>query len=143
MMILPLPSDVGLEVTIEQDDPTYGTEISCDSDWNAGATASGIDAIKQSVYRRITTKRGTCPGSPHDGLDIREYLHGDIDSDAVNTLLPLLRTEILKDDRIETVTIDPTIFETHVRFRIHVTTRSYGPFDLVVKANELDVSEVI
>jgi len=76
-----------------------------------GRYVSGRRALAQSIYRRLTTPRGTLRGGAEEsayGLDLAGLL-GSVSTPAALAGIPaMVRAELLKDDRIADVQVTYT-----------------------------------
>jgi phage baseplate assembly protein W len=85
----------------------YGTEIkwTWDRGLIPGHTVSGVDVVAQAQMIRLDTRRGSCPGAPNDGISLKEMLHSEATPAALGRLPGVIRTELLKDDRVRSVDV--------------------------------------
>jgi hypothetical protein len=90
----------------------YGTDLYCYDRILTGRFATGLEALAQAIYRRLTTPRGTLDDGEEGtvyGLDVLDFT-GTVGSDAAVDALPdVVRAEVLKDDRVERCEISATI----------------------------------
>ena len=92
----------------------YGTEAWCADGYVSGRFVSGKMAVALALYRRLITPRGTLAGIEDDddegnyGLDIAAYIGAVGNRTAMQALPPLVRGELLKDDRVRDVSVVAT-----------------------------------
>jgi hypothetical protein len=95
--------------------------------------ASGRDVLSQSLIRRQTTPRGTVLTSPNDCLDVRLLLSAGMTQAQLQALASSIRTELMKDQRVNgvqvTITVDTTTGKTTIAESIQ---SSFGPFTLTL-----------
>lgn len=86
---------------------SYGTDLYMFDRLVTGRMATGVTLLAQAIYRRLTTPRGTLDDGDEGvvyGLDLAEFLGRQATPDAIANTGPALEAEILKDDRIASVT---------------------------------------
>ncbi|MFA5436583.1 MAG: hypothetical protein WC372_11150 [Candidatus Neomarinimicrobiota bacterium] len=92
----------------------YGSEVWCLSELGTGRLVSGRAALAQALYRRLVTPRGTLRGGREEsayGLDVAGYV-GAVGTTVARIALPaVVRAELLKDDRVRSVTVSATSVE--------------------------------
>lgn len=90
----------------------YGVEIWCLGQIRSGRLARGRAVVIQALYNRTITPRGTLRGGEEEstyGLDLAGFV-GAVGADIAARAIPLqLRTEWLKDDRVQDVSIFASI----------------------------------
>lgn len=90
----------------------YGTDIWCLGQIRSGRLARGRAVVIQALYNRTITARGTLRGGEEEstyGLDLAGFV-GAVGATLAARALPLqLRTEWLKDDRVQDVSIVGTV----------------------------------
>lgn len=93
-----------------QDPPTgpvgWGSDLSCMDDLTEDcAELDGFDAkiVAQSVYRRITTPRGSLLDDPDYGVDVMQFLSSGMTTKELRAIEGQLHGEIAKDDRVDAV----------------------------------------
>lgn len=91
---------------------SYGTDVYCYDQVFTGRFATGLEALAQAIYRRLTTPRGTLDdgeeGSVY-GLDVLDFTGTVGTVAAVDALPDVVRAEILKDDRVGRVEITAAV----------------------------------
>lgn len=86
----------------------YGVDMWCLGEIRSGRLARGKQVVVQALYNRTITPRGTLRGGEEEstyGLDLAGFV-GAVGAVIAARALPLqLRTEWLKDDRVQDVSI--------------------------------------
>jgi hypothetical protein len=126
----------------------YGVSVWCLDSLQTGRYVSGVRAVAQSIYRRLTTPRGTLRGGAEEstfGLDL-PGLVGSATTPADLAALPVrIQAELLKDDRIARVVAtvtDETLGpgETTLTVGLAVTLNdSQGSFTLTLAVDDMTV----
>lgn len=83
----------------------FGADTWCLDTLQPGRYARGRAAVRQSLYHRLTTPRGTLSGSEEAlsyGIDLAEYV-GAVGDEVAEILPGIIRGELSKDDRVESV----------------------------------------
>lgn len=85
----------------------YGREIkwTWEHGLMPGHVADGVDVVAQAQMIRLDTRRGSCPGAPNDGIKLTEFLHGEMTPANLGRIPGVIRTELLKDDRVRSVDV--------------------------------------
>lgn len=117
----------------------FGLDLDCADDLSADMrTVSGVAGVAQAIYRRLTTPRGMVLDALDYGYDVRSLLHKGQTPIQKAAIPGLIRSEILKDDRIASVEVEVTTFTNDtIGLAIRCETAE-GPFELV-----LDISAAI
>jgi hypothetical protein len=116
----------------------YGADISCTRDLDESMPeVSGQTALAQALARRLDCPRGGVPDDGDYGIDLRGYLNRGLTTDEVRGLAGAIRSELTKDDRVDTlrVTVTPTPTGESIRVSIQVVPRDPtlgGPFTLTL-----------
>lgn len=87
----------------------FGVSVWCTDSRFTGRLVSGRTAVAQSVYRRLTTPRGTLRGGEEEaayGLDLSELVGAIGYPAAIGALPGRIEAELAKDDRIADVSAD-------------------------------------
>lgn len=93
---------------------------------------SGLPLVAQAVYRRLITPRGMVIDAPDYGYDLRSLLHKGQTPIQRAAIPGLIRSEVLKDERIATVEVEVTTF-THDMIGVAIRCETAeGPFELVL-----------
>jgi hypothetical protein len=137
------------EVETPSGDLGYGSDLSCTDDITPDADeipGDSLRALAESNYRRVTTRRGSIPDAPDDGVDINDYLNQGITPEKLAEIPGILKNELEKDDRNEpgsvAVVMTPTGADT---YDIAISgTAAAGPFSLTfaVKDGEATLKEI-
>lgn len=120
----------------------WGTDISCDRDLDeAMPEVSGDLALAQALVRRLDCPRGALPDDGDYGIDLRANLNRGLTVTEVRGLAGSIRSELTKDDRVDTVavTVTPTPTGESLRVSIQVTPRDPslgGPFSLTLAVTD-------
>jgi hypothetical protein len=121
------------EVELPSGDLGYGSDLSCTDDITPDADEIPGDSLRglaESNYRRVTTRRGSIPDAPDDGVDINDYLNQGITPAKLAEIPGILKNELEKDDRNSdvAVTMTPTGADT---YDIAISgSAAAGPFSL-------------
>jgi hypothetical protein len=106
--------------------------------------ATGRDVLAQSLIRRQTTPRGSVLVSPNDCLDIRQLLSSGMTLAALQALSSVIRSELLRDRRVNaatvTITFNPQTNVTTIAEQIQSST---GPFTLTLTLSAGTIAAVI
>jgi hypothetical protein len=124
----------------------FGRDTSCLTELRTGRFVTGARLVGESAYRRLTTPRGMLRGGEEDqnfGLDLSELV-GSVQTKAEAAALPgRIKTELAKDERIESVDVIVTETTSSAggrRFRVDIrATTGEGPFTLAVSVSEVSV----
>lgn len=140
-------------VTREVDLPTapfgYGSDISCGQDFDPEMTElDGFDyrVLGQAAFRRLDCPRGALPDDPDYGIDLRDFLHEGLTEQEIRAMKGRIGSELRKDDRIESVTVDvtPSLTVDGLRLRIVIQIvprdpRFDGPFSMTLALSSAGV----
>lgn len=116
----------------------YGYDVSCMTGLRTGRMVSGVRLVAEAVYRRLTTPRGTLLGGEDEanyGLDLAGMLGSAVTPGAIAALPGRIENELLKDERIESVTVEVTSTQAGPAVSWSVTASAVtglGPFTLVL-----------
>jgi hypothetical protein len=124
----------------------FGRETSCTTELRTGRFVTGPRLVAEACYRRLTTPRGMLRGGEEEasyGINLMDLV-GSTQSKAEAAALPgRIRTELEKDERIESVTV--SILETRsasgdiaLSISIEAVT-GVGPFTLTLLASDVTV----
>lgn len=120
----------------------YGSDIS--GDFDVDPTMAEVDpfstlGLAQSLVRRLDCPRGENPDDLTYGIGLRQMLNVGVTDADVNQLAGQIRAELLKDDRIDTLTVvvTPSNNATNLRVEVRVTPvgTAGGPFRLTLNAS--------
>lgn len=87
----------------------YGRDLVCIDDLTATleeTDPASYASLSQDIYHRITTERGSLVDDPDFGEDVRGYLSAATTERELLSISGRLEAEILKDDRVSTVSVD-------------------------------------
>lgn len=116
----------------------YGTDASCTRDLEEGMPeVSGQTALAEALARRLDCPRGGLPDDGDYGIDLRSYLNRGLTVSEVRGLAGSIRSELTKDDRVDTVsvTVTPTPTGESLRVSLRIVPRDStlgGPFTLTL-----------
>lgn len=124
----------------------FGKEMSCTTEIKPGRYVTGARLVGEAAYRRLTTPRGMLRGGENEesyGLDLTELI-GTTNASADAASLPgRIQNELLKDERIVTVSADIVVTTEGPATLFAITIEcatTEGPFTLQVAASEVTVS---
>jgi phage baseplate assembly protein W len=89
----------------------YGSDLSCAEDLTPRMDVVdpfSTRAIGEAIARRLDTPRGSLPGSPDYGIDLRSYLNRGTTAAEINSLADRIRVELSRDDRIASLRVRVT-----------------------------------
>lgn len=122
-----------------------GRDISCTDSLKTGRFATGVRLVAEAAYRRLTTPRGMLRGGEEEqnyGLDLTAFC-GTTNPKATAASLPgRIKSELLKDERIETVDVNIVVTTSRPATTFTITiaaTTGAGPFTLKLLASAVDV----
>ncbi len=121
----------------------FGREVSCTTALKPGRFVSGARIVAESIYRRLTTPRGVLRGTEEEanfGLDLTELIGSVSTKTDIASLPGRIRSEILKDERVESVDVrvvetSDAVAKSFAVFIEAVTT--LGPFTLNIEVDEV------
>jgi hypothetical protein len=87
----------------------YGADLSCVSDLTE--TMDEIDpfsprALGEALARRLDCPRGGLPDDADYGIDLRDMLNVGLTTAEIRALAAQIRTELLKDDRVDAIRVE-------------------------------------
>jgi len=89
----------------------YGSDVSCAYDVDPGVAeldGSLTLVLAQAIVRRLDTPRGSLPDDPGYGISLRSMVNKGVDAAEVAAMAGVIRGEVSKDDRVDTVTVTVT-----------------------------------
>lgn len=104
---------------------------------DTGAEASGYLAFAQSLARRLITTRGTLIDDPLYGIDVREWLNVERTDRNRTRLEASVTSELMKDERVASVTVDAAYVGDAISLKIKVTGTE---LDVIFTLNVSDVT---
>ena len=124
----------------------FGTDVSTykngDVDPYFGLIA-GYRVIAEAVARRLETPRGSLPGDPNYGSDVRVFLNRDFDASpaALFVVRSTIEQEAEKEERVESCSASVTFDFARNRLRTVITLEAGdGPFELVLDVSAVSVA---
>ena len=123
----------------------FGFDTSCTTALRTGRFSSGVRLVAEAAYRRVTTPRGTLRGGDDEanyGIDLADEI-GSVSSASTAAALPgRVETELLKDERIESVnvTVAAVVEGPSTSYTVSIEGQTAeGPFSLVLSVNDVTV----
>lgn len=109
----------------------YGSDVSCEADVDAGvAEIPGSDplVLAQALVRRLDTPRGSLPDDAGYGISLRSYLSAGTTTTELQRLAGVIRNELVKDDRVESlsVTVTPSTTGDTLAVLLSITPADVG-----------------
>lgn len=121
----------------------YGTDVATFPDLDLTfSPMSGTRVMVESCARRLLTPRGSLLGSPDYGIDLRAALLDVMDKAAAEGVKTAIEQELLKDERIASVTADVQFdFATStLTVKVAATLSSASSFAFTLNVSNLDVT---
>ena len=87
----------------------YGQDTSCLDYLRPGRLVSGGELLGQAAYRRLITERGSLEDDQSYGFALSGRLGSEMTEVALAALPALIRNELLKDERLESVEVNVTV----------------------------------
>lgn len=123
----------------------YGSDIRGASDLEPDL--SEVDgfvtlALAEAIVRRLDCPRGALPDDKNYGIDVRSYVNRGTTVKDLRALGGQIRSEVLKDDRIEALTVIVTPNPTGSELRIELAVRPFatnGEFTLTLSATSAEI----
>lgn len=124
----------------------FGSDISGATD--IAADVAEVDpfstiALAQAIVRRLDTPRGSLPDDKDFGIDLRSYANRGMTAADIQSLAGQIRSELLKDDRIDTliVTVRPSSTGTSlgVELAVRPVDPQVGGFALTLSASSASI----
>ncbi len=120
----------------------YGIDFSCVDDFSPMFTmVKGRRVLAESLARRITMDRGSAIDCPDDGIDVRDFLADVADARNSNLIAVAVRGEMLKDARVDDVTVEATLEGGFTEGRTLtlecIVTDAEGPFALTIEVSSV------
>jgi len=100
----------------------------------------GRRALAEAILRRLTTPHGSLFYDFDYGLDLRAFI-GAL-APPTGSLEMKVRTEVEKDERVESVEVEATFISETLTVRLTVTDRN-GPFNLTIAVSSLTVELLV
>lgn len=105
--------------------------------------ATGRDVMTQSLIRRQTTPRGSVLSSPNDCIAVQNLLNAGMTQAALQALAASIRQELLKDQRVNAVSVNIALSPTNVATIIEQFQTSQGPFSLTLVLSPGTIQQII
>lgn len=119
--------------------PDFGTCLACVSDLTPEmAMATGFDVIAQACVRRLSTGQGQLGSDPNYGADLRNLISSGMDTRKLATIPGVVRNELLKDERVQDVSIAYSYTSPILTLNVTITT-AQGPFRLTLSVSAVTV----
>lgn len=129
----------------------YGSDISGAADLDEAMTeVDGFTtlALAQALVRRLDCPRGALLDDLDYGIDVRSFVNRPTTTAEINALAGQIRAELLKDDRVESLTVivapTPTGSAMAISLSVLPVDARLGPFRLTlgVTSAELLIQEL-
>lgn len=122
---------------------TFGRCMSCTDDLHLGRRVSGIEAHKESCYRRLTNKQGSLPRQKDYawGLNVLEWLNAEMTQTFLASMPGKISGQLMQDERTASVETVPTwnAATSTLELQINVTARNGETFELVMLVSSVGV----
>lgn len=120
----------------------YGRDVSCVRRVQYGRVVSGARLLAEACYRRLITDRGQLLDDPNYGFSLSRYLNRALTKAEEAALPGLIRLELMKDARVESVSVLVRMTRQsngalQAVVHIEVVGVETGPFPLVVSADSV------
>lgn len=106
-------------------------------------SATSTLALAEALVRRLDTPRGSLPDDRNYGIDLRSYCNRGTTAADLRSLGGQVKSELSKDDRVDTVTVVVTPSLTGSSLALTIAVRpidaSIGPFTLTLSASDVGV----
>jgi hypothetical protein len=119
----------------------FGKDISCTDELRTGRLSTGTRLVAEACYRRLITPRGTLRGGEDEanyGTDI-STLVGE-NAAIVDAIPGIVRTELLKDERIEEVNVTIARSQDGPAISLVIDIEgitAIGPFELQIGVSDV------
>jgi hypothetical protein len=123
----------------------FGRDVSCTDSIKTGRFVTGARLVGEACYRRLTTPRGMLRGGESEqnyGLDLTALVGGTNPKSTAASLPGRIRGELLKDERVESVTVDVLTVTSGALVSFDITisvVTGAGPFTLQLLASAVTV----
>lgn len=107
-------------------------------------TSDPLTLVGQRLARRLSTQRGALAfinDDPNGGLDVRQYVLAKMSTGQRSIIQNQVQAECLKDEEVQTASVDVSFNTGALIITIAVTTGS-GPFTLTLNVDQLTVQAV-
>lgn len=122
----------------------YGQDTSCTDILRPGVLVSGVMLIAEACYRRLITTKGSLEYDPTYGYSLIDLLQRAMLPDEIAAIPRNVRAELLKDDRIDDVTVDSSydVGSASLSLTVRGTASDGTSFALVMNASQVSVQLV-
>jgi hypothetical protein len=89
--------------------PGYGSDLWCENDLDDNCTEldeNDSRIVRQALFRRFKTPRGTLIDDPSYGLDVASILNKGLTNGELRDAVSMIQNESIKDDRVKQCTVD-------------------------------------
>lgn len=124
----------------------YGSDISGDTDLDPNMTEIAGNktlVLAQAIVRRLDCPRGQNPDDPNYGIGLRQYLSSGKTETEINALGGQIRLELMKDDRIDTLTVLVVPVDNgktlNVTLAVRPVDQTIGGFKLTLNASSAEI----
>jgi hypothetical protein len=101
----------------------------------------GPQVVAETVGRRLLTPRGSLPGAPGLGIDLRSYLNEGLTPAKLSQLKAAVVAEATEDERVLSATCSTVFDAAASALRVSITgLTAAGPFTLVLGVSSLTVA---
>lgn len=124
----------------------FGKDTSCTDSLRTGRFSTGPRLVAEACYRRLITPRGSLRGGEDEanyGFDLSEKIGTVVNASTEAALPGQIQSELLKDERLSSVTVNVVSTKTGPAVAWVVTIEgqtSAGPFTLKLSVSEVTVS---
>ncbi len=130
-------------VTFPEEPFGYGRDLSCARDVDPNALeVDGFTtrALAEAIVRRLDTPRGSLPDDGTYGIAAVTYVNRGVTTRSLQELAGQIRAEILRDDRVDTLTVTVRPSSLGQSLIIELAVRPFDPelgdFSLTLNASD-------
>lgn len=107
----------------------WGSDVSCDQDLDPTKIVDSLspEAITQGMHRRLVTPRGKLVDDPAYGWDLCGELNTGLTTKDVDGIARRVRSEVTKDDRIQTARVRVVTTGVAQTIRVEITVYPVNP----------------
>lgn len=89
-------------------DELFLTDIAFKEDFSVSPTGdleriSGMENLKEAIFRRLVTQKGSVVHRPNYGASVRDYLNGQLSQATISRLIQDIKEQLQNEQRIESV----------------------------------------
>lgn len=121
----------------------FGKDIRCTDGLKTGSYSQGVRLVAEAIYRRLITRKGQLLGSPDYGLRVADFLGADTSPGEITRATNLIKQEVLKDQRVDSVDVVVTEVEIGAERDWTITIEAFtglGPFTLVLGVSDVTIA---